>query len=148
MLFVAVWPERRLMCKDEFIEIVSRQAKLQLEDAERITKSVLLTLRSRLSPVEVVELNESLTCDLEDLWDGGWLQKVVSTLQGFREFDRDEFLEQIRQAADLKTIEDATFITQSIFSVLKSAIPGSEIDAIASALPDDLREFWQTAKAI
>jgi len=135
------------MCKDEFVEIISKQVKLDMEDAERVAKSVLLTLRSRLSPVEVVELNDNLACDLEDLWDGGWLQNIVSKLQSFRELDRYEFLEQIRQAADLQTIEDATYVTQNVFSVLKSAIPEQEVEAISNALPDDLREFWRTDEA-
>ncbi|HCG99893.1 MAG: hypothetical protein A2074_04555 [Candidatus Aquicultor primus] len=136
------------MCKDEFVELVSEHAKLGLEDAERVSKSVLLTLRSRLTAVEVLELNDSLACDLEDLWDAGWLQKFASKLQSLRELDRSEFLEQIRQAADLKTTEDATIVTQIVFRILKSSIPKQEIEAMSKALPSDLREFWQAAEAI
>lgn len=136
------------MCKDEFVELVSEHTKLGLEDAERISKSVLLTLRSRLTSVEVLELNDNLACDLEDLWDGGWLQKFASKLQSLREFDRAEFLEQIRQAADLKTTEDATIVTQIVFRILKSAIPAREVEALSNALPGDLREFWLAAEAI
>jgi uncharacterized protein (DUF2267 family) len=95
----------------------------------------------------VLELNDGFACDLEDLWDGGWLQNIASKLQGLRELNRSEFLEQIRQAADLKTTEDATIITQIVFRILKSAIPRQEIETISKALPDDLREFWQAAEA-
>lgn len=133
------------MTKDEFIEIIREDTELDAEDAERIASAVLLTLRSRLSPEEITDISESLPQDIEDLWEGGWLQRFLSNLQSLRELDRYEFLEQVRQAADLPTLDEAEKITDVVFSALKSAIPEEEVEHVSGELPDDLRDFWKAA---
>jgi len=56
------------MTKNEFIDIIRKEAKLPEEDAKRVAHSVLLTLRSQLSPTEVNDIYETLPQDMDDLW--------------------------------------------------------------------------------
>lgn len=133
------------MTKEEFLNIIKERAGIDDEDAERMTTAVLLTLRSRLSHDEVIDIYENLSDDIEDLWEGGWLQRFMSLLQSFREMDREDFLEQVRQAADLPELADAENLTEIVFSALKAAIPEREVEHISNELPEDLRGFWKAA---
>jgi uncharacterized protein (DUF2267 family) len=66
------------MTKDEFVDAVKQRANIDSEEAERITSAVFLTLRSRLSPEEITDISESLPGDIEGLWEGRWLQRMLS----------------------------------------------------------------------
>lgn len=133
------------MTKKEFLDQIEQRSDLEAEDAERIASAVLLTLRTRLSSNEIIDISENLPEDIEKLWEGGWLQRLMSRLQSLRAMDQDEFLEQIREAADLPDIADTKRITEIVFNVLKSAIPAQEVEHISSELPEDLRTFWKAA---
>ncbi|HZD60544.1 MAG TPA: DUF2267 domain-containing protein [Anaerolineae bacterium] len=133
------------MTKDEFVDAVKQRANIDSEEAERITSAVFLTLRSRLSPEEITDISESLPGDIEGLWEGRWLQRMLSRLQSLREMDEYEFLEQVRQAADLPDLNQAERMTEIVFGVLKSAIPQVEVEHISRELPEDLRGFWKAA---
>ncbi|MBE0448397.1 MAG: DUF2267 domain-containing protein [Actinobacteria bacterium] len=133
------------MTKDEFIDTVKQYANIDSKEAERITSAVLLTLRSRLSPEEVTDISENLPDDVEGMWEGGWLQRLLARIQSFREMDRYEFLEQVRQAADLPDLNQAERLTEIVFSALKTTIPQEEVEHISRELPEDLRGFWKAA---
>jgi osmotically-inducible protein OsmY/uncharacterized protein (DUF2267 family) len=59
-------------------------------------------------------------------------------------FDRTEFL---RRVADhlLVSPEQAEFVARAVFAALKNRVPAAEIQDIATQLPSELKELWQTA---
>ncbi|MEW5707142.1 MAG: DUF2267 domain-containing protein [Actinomycetota bacterium] len=133
------------MTKKEFLEIVSRKANIDIADAERITSAVFQTLRSQLSREESVDIMLNLPEDIENIWEGNWLQKLTSLLQSFREMDKDEFIEQIREAADIRTSKEAELVAEVVFNTLKAAIPPREVEHISRDLPDNLKDLWKAA---
>lgn len=133
------------MTRDEFIDIVRKEAFLPEEDAERIAHAVLLTLRSQLSPVEIHDVYETLPEDMDDLWTGGWLQRLMVRLQSLHKMNMDEFIEQVREAADVRTTQEAENLTKIVFKALKDAIPPTEVEHIQKDLPVELKDFWKAA---
>lgn len=59
-------------------------------------------------------------------------------------FDRPEFL---RRVADhlLVSPEQAELIARAVFAALKNRVPAADIQEVATQLPGDLKELWQTA---
>lgn len=133
------------MTKQEFIDVVIKHIDLSNEDAIRISTAVLLTLRSQLSVVEIYDIYETLPEDIDVLWEGSLLQRIMSRLQSLREMDKDDFIEQVREAADIKTTKEAEQATEAVFLALKEAIPDREVDHITDDLPDDLSDLWKAA---
>lgn len=133
------------MTKQEFIEVVIKHTNLPAEDAVRISTAVLLTLRSQLSLIEIYDIYETLPEDIDELWEGGILQRIMSRLQSLREMDKEDFIEQVREAADIKTTEEAEQVTEAVFLALKEAIPDREVEHITDDLPDDLSDLWKAA---
>lgn len=133
------------MTKEEFVELVKERAFLSADESERVAVAVLHTLRSQLSQVEVSDVYETLPEDIDTLWEGSWLMRLTSRLIGLRELDRDEFLEQVREAVDVRTIAEAERLAKAVFAALKAAIPVREVQHIVRDLPEDLRDLWAAA---
>ncbi|NCO66421.1 MAG: hypothetical protein COW32_04650 [Candidatus Aquicultor secundus] len=133
------------MTKNEFIDIIRKEAKLPEEDAKRVAHSVLLTLRSQLSPTEVNDIYETLPQDMDDLWTGGWLQRLMVRLQGLHKMNIEEFIEQVREAADIRTSQEAERLTGIVFNALKEAIPSTEVEHVQKDLPVELKDLWKAA---
>ena len=133
------------MTKKEFVDEIKQELNVDDLEAQRIARAVLLTLRSQISDIEIEDIDRSLPGDIEDLWHGGWLQRFMSRMQSFREMDIEDFIEQVREATDVRTRVEAARLTKIIFHVLKEAIPPREVEHIAQDLPDELSQFWQAA---
>ncbi|HEY3373886.1 MAG TPA: DUF2267 domain-containing protein [Candidatus Aquicultor sp.] len=133
------------MTRDEFIDTIMEQASLSKEDAQRITVAILHTLRSQLSKNEIRDVYDTLPEDIDRFWEGGWMQRVMSWLQGLRYLDREDFIEQVREAADVKTSAEAQRLADVVFSTLKRAIPSKEVEHISHDLPEDIQQLWNAA---
>ncbi len=133
------------MDKQEFLALVKEQANLNDSDARRVARAVLLTLRSQLSRIEVIDIDETLPADIDSLWHGGWLQMLMTSLQSLRDLNKDEFVEQVRESADLRTKQEAEDIIRTVFHALKVAIPYQEVEHITNDLADDLQNMWKAA---
>ncbi|MCL6473226.1 MAG: DUF2267 domain-containing protein [Firmicutes bacterium] len=133
------------MDKQEFLNIIKTQTSLDEKEAERLARAVLLTLNSQLSRLERADIHGVLPKDLDTLFHGSWLQTLMSGLQSLREFDKEEFVEQVRERADLSTTDEAANIIRIVFSALKEAIPQQEVEHINRDLPDDVRDLWRAA---
>jgi len=133
------------MTREEFIENIKKQAGLSEEDAERVTRGVLHTLRSQLSQQEIEDIQETLPEDIDDLWEGGWLAKIMMALQSLRYMNMNDFIEQVREAVDVPTREEAERIARVVLRSLKATIPAEEVQHISEDLPDELKDFWKAA---
>ncbi|MHB8840418.1 MAG: DUF2267 domain-containing protein [Candidatus Aquicultor sp.] len=133
------------MTKDEFIDIIRKEAMLPKEDTERVAHAVLLTLRSQLSLAEVHDVHETLPQDMGTLWTGGWLQRLVVRLESLHKMNIEEFIEQIREAADIRTYQEAERLTRIVLKVLKETIPPTEVEHIQKDLPVELKNLWDAA---
>lgn len=133
------------MDKQEFITLIKEKTGFSDFDTQRVARAVLLTLRSQLSRIEVLDLDETLPTDIDSLWHGGWLQMLMTRLQSLRDLDKEEFIEQVREAADLHTKQEAEELTRIVFHALKKAIPCEEVEHISGDLADDLQDLWQAA---
>lgn len=133
------------MDKQDFLNVIKTQTNLDDNEAERIARAVLLTFSSQLSRLERADIHDVLSSDLDTLFHGSWLQTLMSSLQSLREFDKEEFVEQVRERADLSTTAEAETIIRVVFSALKEAIPQQEIEHINRDLPDDVSDLWRAA---
>ncbi len=133
------------MTKDEFIDIIRKEAMLPKEDAVLVAHAVLLTLKSQLSPTEIHDIYETLPQDMDTLWTGGWLQRLIVRLESLHKMNIEEFIEQIREAADIHTYQEAERLTRIVLKALKETIPPAEVEHIQKDLPVELKNLWDAA---
>lgn len=57
---------------------------------------------------------------------------------------REEFLRRVQEASGLSSVRQADAAVRAVVAVLKAELPTEQADAIASALPEDLRLGWET----
>jgi len=133
------------MTREEFIDNIKEQTNLSDEDAERVARGVLHTLRSQLSQHEIEDIQETLPEDIDGLWEGGWLAKIMMALQSLRYMNMDDFMEQVREAVDVRTREEAEHIARVVLHALKASIPPEEVRHVSEDLPEALKDFWRAA---
>jgi nucleoid DNA-binding protein len=134
------------MNKAEFIDIVMQNSNFDDEsDIERIVVAVFHVLRSQLSSVEHHDILYALPEDLESLWEGGWLQRFISRIQGLRVMDKDDFIEQVRETADIADKAEAEEAIRAVFIAFKSAIPKSETKHVHNELTNGVLDMWDAA---
>jgi uncharacterized protein (DUF2267 family) len=119
---------------DEFITRVQEQAKLNTrEESVGITKAVLETLGERLDRKVRNGLEAQLPNELKDF--------LLARAENTDRYDLPEFYNRVGARADLK-YQDATERTRQVFSVLRQAVPGGEIEDILEDLPGQYKELF------
>jgi uncharacterized protein (DUF2267 family) len=109
--------------------------------AKRVTAAVFHALRDRLTPDEADQLAAQLPLELKDVWAAG---------EGFErppvKMNRAEFLERVREEADLPSEREAQWATLAVFAALKAQLSPGEADDVLAQLPKDLKELWTEAQ--
>lgn len=102
-------------------------------------RSVLQSLRDRLTVEEATDLGAELPMLIRGFYYDGWnpTGKPVK-------FDKDEFLSNIRQQFAGEPNLDAAKFAQAVFKVIDKHIADGEIEDVKGALPHDLKEFWES----
>lgn len=101
-------------------------------------RSVLHTLRDRLTIEEATDLGSQLPMLVRGFYYDGWNPSGMPV-----KFDRKEFLVNIREQFINGRNIDAEKITRAVFKVLDKRIAAGEIEDIKAILPGELRAFWE-----
>ena len=100
-------------------------------------KSVLQTLRDRLTVEEATDLAAQMPALIRGIFFEGWkpVDKPVK-------YSREEFTDRIReQFRNLSGINHGEII-RGVFRVLQENIPEGEINHIIGTMPEEFAEFW------
>jgi uncharacterized protein (DUF2267 family) len=102
-------------------------------------RSVLNTLRDRLTVEETADLGAQLPVLVRGLYYDGWNPSGKPV-----KFDKDDFITCVRNEFSPDSNIDPEIIAGSVFRLLDRHISGGEISDIKAILPKDLKKFWQT----
>lgn len=133
------------MTKREFIRSVRDMTNLTGYEAELATRAVFRTLHERTTEGEADDVAATLPPDLQDMWDGGYLKKLVRSFRGAERFDLQTFLARVQQRALLANVYDAERISRAVLHVLKDAIPPGEVEDLEAQLPYDMKQMLEAA---
>ena len=137
----------RFMDKPTFVNKVrQRLGDRFVATPEESIRAVFQTLHERLPEGQAGHIASHLPKELKAEWDlgrGATLRRQISGTG--TSFDRDEFLERVRQRAGLPTRDDAVHATRAVFATLQEALPEKDRRDTAGALPQPLRGLWETA---
>jgi uncharacterized protein (DUF2267 family) len=122
--------------------VMTTSGKDNRELAKRATAAVFHALRDRLTPEEADQVVAQLPIELKDVWEQG-------EREGRRpvKLHRAEFLERVKQDADLASIKEARWMTLAVFAALKESVSPGESEDVWAQLPKDLKELWAEAQA-
>lgn len=105
-------------------------------------RSVLHTLRDRLTVEEAVDLSAQLPLMLRGIFFDGWTPADVPVT--IRE--RDEFLDYLKeQMGPEVTNIPPTDALEAVLTVLRKHVSEGEMDDIFQMLPEDLQQLWTEA---
>lgn len=114
---------------DDFITRVQEQARLDTrEDAITITRAVLETLGERLDRKVRNGVEAQLPNELKEF--------LLTRVGSGDQYSLDEFYNRVGARADLK-YNEATERTRQVFTVLREAVAGGEIEDILEDLPPE-----------
>jgi len=123
------------MTTDEFVRKVQERLGMATEaEAMAASKSVLAATADRITQPEAKDLACQLPKELGDLvrGRGGPVQKM----------DAETFIHRIQSDLDLANEEQASEVTQAVFSVLKEAVSEGEWEDVVSQLPRELQTMF------
>ncbi len=123
------------MTTDEFVRKVQERLGMATEaEAMAASKSVLAATADRITQPEAKDLASQLPKELGDLvrGRGGPVQKM----------DAETFIHRIQSDLDLANEEQASEVTQAVFSVLKEAVSEGEWEDVVSQLPRELQTMF------
>ena len=130
--------------KGEFLHRLQSNTGLATrEDAERVTSSVLTTLRIRLTPKEADDVEAQLPMDLKPVWRGPVLQALAKQVigGGQQTLTFQEFVERVARDTGLDR-DKALEMTRAVFHLLKEQITAGEAKDVAAQLPKALKVIW------
>ena len=113
--------------------------------AYRVMKSVLHTLREVLSPEESLHLIAQLPMSIKGVYVDGWHLPAKKKLRSM-----GEFLERLREqnapsaARDFGNDETAKHHVKCVFNVIKRRVATGEIQHMMDQFPMELAELWLT----
>ena len=101
-------------------------------------RTVLQTLRDRLTPEEAVQLGAQLPMLVRGFYYEGWTLKD----KPHKERHKAEFLEHVREAFPRDVTVNPQQVVRAVFRVLQRNISPGEIDDVKHLMPKPLRELW------
>jgi len=102
-------------------------------------RSVLQTLRDRLTPDEAVHLGAQLPLIVRGFYYEGW--KPSTTPEKIR--NRDQFLQKVAEPFNGNAPDvNAEDLVRAVFKLLAHRISQGEIDDIRSILPEEIGDLW------
>lgn len=99
----------------------------------------------RLDPGQAGHIETHLPKELKDEWDLSGAEEVTYAVAGPKSLGRDEFLEVVREKAELGSEGEAVHATRAVFCALRQALPERDVRDTAGSLPAPLRGLWDTA---
>jgi uncharacterized protein (DUF2267 family) len=115
------------------------QDQMGLEDEQqafRIVRAVLQTLRDRLTVVEAAHFASQLPMLLQGVYYHGW----TPSHKPVKIRSREDFLEQI--AEDLMQEHDPEEACRTVFKMIERKMPAGQIEDIKNVLPQPIRDLW------
>ena len=108
------------------------------QGAYHALRTVLHTLRDRLTVQEAVDLAAQLPMLVRGFYYEGWQPNHVPV----RDHSKEQFLEHVRQGYRDDSWVDVEEITRSVFRVLTKHVTAGEIDDVRGCLPESIRDLW------
>lgn len=101
-------------------------------------RTVLHTLRDRLTPEEAVQLGAQLPMLIRGFYYEGW------TLEDkpLRERHKEQFLDHVREAFRKDVTVNPQQVVRAVFRILQRNTSSGEIDDVKQIMPKPLRELW------
>jgi uncharacterized protein (DUF2267 family) len=121
--------------REQFYHEVRTILGVDLQDAEGLVKVVFYMLSARLRDDQEEHLIAQLPPGIASLW-------LSVRQRGVIKFNRAEFLEKIKEDANLRNVNDALQSTTAVIETLKRYVNPGEIKDVADALPPGLKEIW------
>lgn len=106
-------------------------------------RSVLQTLRDRLTVEEATDLGAQLPMLVRGFYYEGWNPAQTPTTQR----DVNEFLDRIAEYYPLDADIDPREAVRVTFQVLEKHITPGELEDVKAMLPPELRDVWSEAAA-
>ncbi|MDI3342050.1 MAG: DUF2267 domain-containing protein [Sphaerobacter sp.] len=135
------------MDKTTFVNLVrERLGDRFAATPDECIRAVFQTLHERLPEGQAGHIAAHLPQALQDEWALGAAEMLRRRATGAVEaYDREEFLDRVRQRAGLGSVDEAVHATRAVFAALQAAIPEKDRRDTAGALPAALRGLWETA---
>jgi uncharacterized protein (DUF2267 family) len=134
------------MDEQEFLKRIAVKTDLRSkEHAEDALKAVFSGLRARIDPHTVTNIGSQLPKGIKDIWEAGIVEHLVRSVTGTKRMDMHEFLDMIMDKLELSDSSEAEQITRVVFMTLQEQITSGAARKIASELPEDIANFWQTS---
>jgi uncharacterized protein (DUF2267 family) len=119
-------------------DVATGMGSTDMQRSYIILRAVLHATRDRLMPEEAVQLGAQLPMLVRGFYYEGWHPHDKPK----RYRHKAPFLAQVeREAPGLDDVQLERAVT-AVFRTLESEMPGSELDQVRHALPDELRELW------
>lgn len=120
---------------DEVGEIMGRDRR----ESYQAMRSVLHSLRDRLTVEESADLSAQLPMLIRGMYYDGW----NPSKQPVKIRDREEFIDYVsEQLGELLNVIPPTEALEAVFRVLQRRITPGEIEDIQRMFPEALRELW------
>jgi uncharacterized protein (DUF2267 family) len=134
------------MNKHEFLQnVMNKTGMVNESDAEYIVAAILRVLNSQLSGRERKDLDDVLPNDIDSMFEGSLFDRFIARIQSLHTMVRDDFIEQVREAADLRTTFETEKFIMAVFSTLKATIPQTEVKHLHNELTDGVTDMWDAA---
>ena len=101
-------------------------------------RTVLQTLRDRLTPEEAVQLGAQLPMLVRGFYYEGWTLKD----KPHKERHKEQFLDHVREAFPRDVTVNPQQVVRAVFRVLQRNTSPGEIDDVKHLMPKPLRELW------
>ncbi len=134
---------KSLQSTEELLKLIEDDLKLtDRQHAYHALRSVLMSLRDRLTVDEATDLGAQLPLLVRGIYYEGW--RPPATPQKWK---RDEFLEVVREryALDLHNTPEA--ITRAVWKALNAQVTEGELNQVLTNLPKDLARFLEGTDA-
>lgn len=137
------------MQAEEFLRKVQDRAGLPEDPnhgpARRATEAVFETLRARISHQGGDNIAAQLPKELKDMWESGLLEHIQRAISGFERMDLGVFVARVAEKTNIDDMQKVENVTRAVFATLQEQITPGAREAVSHQLPQDLREFWETA---
>jgi uncharacterized protein (DUF2267 family) len=131
---------RRALAADRLVSRVAEVARLDPEQARRVTEAVLETLAVRLSDGEVDDLAAELPADLLPSLERGLAERREATAMS-----KEEFVARVAEREGVAR-EEAERHVRAVFAVLRETVSGEEFSDMAAQLSADYAPLLQAAR--
>lgn len=118
-------------------ELNERLGRDDPQQAYRMLRAVLMTVRDRLTVEEATDFGAQLPMLIRGFYYEGWNPSKNPT----GERDRESFVNRV--AENLSSVDgDPEEVTRAVFQLVQNRITDGEVEDIKSNLPADVQALW------